>query len=149
MAGSVNQTQRVYRFESGWRDWNHGYLTLPQTRRVVHAALAHYGLPRIPVYQHRELGVAYYVKFSNKPRISMPRDLFNVPIALHEASHHICDTLVDAELAEHSPEWLGIYLHLLVNARIAPRAALEAGMKAARLEWAPQMTPSRLRKRKK
>lgn len=75
----------------------------------------------------------------------------NAAIVLHETAHAISDWILGLELAAHGPEWLGIYMVLLEEFRIASREALHASAVAAKLEFRPRnmVGPSVIRKRYK
>lgn len=59
----------------------------------------------------------------------------NAATALHEAAHQIAFALYGESIQDHGPTWLGIYLDLLVRARVAPRVALEATLRSHGLTW--------------
>lgn len=59
----------------------------------------------------------------------------NAATALHEAAHHIAWTLHGDHIQDHGPTFLGIYLDLLVRARVAPQIALEATAREHGLTW--------------
>ena len=59
----------------------------------------------------------------------------NVATALHEAAHHIAWYLHGDRIQDHGRTFLGIYLDLLIRAKVAPRVALEASDRAHKLKW--------------
>lgn len=59
----------------------------------------------------------------------------NVPIVMHEVAHHIAWCLHGERIQDHGATWLGIYLKLLVIAKVAPQLALEATARSHGLKW--------------
>lgn len=59
----------------------------------------------------------------------------NVATAMHEAAHHIAWHLHGERIQDHGRTFLGIYLDLLVRAKVAPRVALEASARSYKLKW--------------
>lgn len=136
------QQQRAYNWEGGWADWNSHTLSLTRLREYVHWACALYGLKPPAVKAHK--GNAY--SWSQGNVVSFQYSQMNRAIALHETSHYICDQVFGLEIEGHSPEWLAVYLWLLIEAGVAPRVALCASAKAKGLRWVPlwQVSPKRL-----
>lgn len=134
-------TRRVYRWEEQWASWNTGSLKLKQMRELVTWALGAYKIPHIPVRSHNGRDMSFYLASDAHPMISFNKEHHNAAIGLHEAAHHITDTLYGRDLAEHCPEWLGIYLWLMTEANIAPRVALESSAKAMGLKWRKRSSP--------
>ena len=63
-------------------------------------------------------------------------DQCNPFIACHEIAHYILDTLDHDEDAEpHGPEFICVYLDLLIKEQVAPRSALEASLEQAGIKW--------------
>jgi hypothetical protein len=145
------QKAKVYAWEHEWADWNRATMSLRETREVVHWACSKYGIDPPAVRQHR--GTAYsYSCGAPINVISFRLDQRNPGVALHEAAHFICGALFGetTDMADHSPEWMGVYLWLLEGYRIAPRTALHASAKAKGIRWMATwaMSPKRLRRRK-
>lgn len=143
------QKKRVYAWEAEWGCWNRTTVTLSEARKVVRWACDKYGVEPPAVKVHD--GVEYsWSKGTPDNVISFRRDQLNPAIALHEAAHHICGVLFgeDTDMADHSPEWMGVYLWLLEGYRVAPRTALHASARAKRIRWMPTwaMSPKRLRR---
>lgn len=146
------QRHRVYSWEAAWSDWNRGTLSLAGAREVVRWACHKYGIPSPRVTQHKDRQFSYS-KGAPENVISFRLDQRNPAVALHEAAHHISGVLFGERttMADHAPEWLGIYLWLLEGYRVAPRTALHASAKAAGLRWVPTwtMSPKRLQRRRR
>lgn len=147
------QKPRVYAWEGGFSDWVRSTMTLAEARAVVRWACDKYGLRCPVVRQH----VGKQESFSQidgaefgKPLISFQKaSQRNAAVALHEAAHYIHDVIFGDKGPHHSAEWLGIYLWLLEGYRVAPRSALHASARAARLRWVATWTvsPKRLQRR--
>lgn len=143
------QKHRVYAWEAEWHDWNHSGLTLKECRDVVRWACHKYGVkpPRVAQHDGRAYSFSQGDPFN---LISFRRDQKNAAIALHEAAHHISGKIFGNTIADHSPEWMGIYLWLLEGFRVAPRIALHASARAKRIRWVATwgVSPKRLRRRR-
>ncbi len=59
----------------------------------------------------------------------------NIPIALHEAAHHIAGSILPEKLEDHGPEWLGIYVYLLNANGIGSRRAIKTSLQSMNLKW--------------
>lgn len=127
----------VYTWEEGFADWNRQTLSIRQVRDYIVVACRTYGLDSPPVKLHAGRALAY--SWSDGSGISFPRWLCNPAIALHEASHFIADKLFP-QAQTHGRLWLGVYMGLLVKARVAPYAALRASAREYGLRWR-QITP--------
>ena len=155
------QRDILYRWESHWRDWNRRGDSLSVCRRYVHTACAYYGVQPPKVSSHGGRAYSWYqsdhidasthtVRAAGKFKsaISFNRDRgMNVPTALHEAAHAIAAVLLPWEMADHDPRFVGIYLWLLIKAKVAPRSALEASLTAAGVQWDRKTTPRSLKKK--
>jgi hypothetical protein len=155
------QRDKLYAWEARFRDWSRKTDSLKACRQYARTACAYYGIPPPSVRSHG--GRAYSwsqadgnyaqintvrAKGKSHSVISFNRDRgLNVPTALHEAAHAIASVLLPWEMADHDPRFVGIYLWLLVKARIAPRAALEASLTAAGVQWDKKTTPRSLKKK--
>jgi hypothetical protein len=137
---------KVYAWEGQWADWNRGTLTLRECRDIVAWACKKYHVPQPKVRQHQGKADS----FSQGDVISFRMSQRNPAIALHEAAHYIADSCLRPSLLDHSPQWLGIYLWLLEGYRVAPRSALWASLRAAKLRWTKtaKVSPSRIGRKK-
>ncbi len=61
-------------------------------------------------------------------------------VLLHELAHAMSST-AEERSDGHGPIFVGLYLKLLVDHARLPREALEASLRAARLDWAPAARP--------
>lgn len=137
---------KVYDWEGQWLDWVRGSLSLSECRAVVHWACEKYGVSPPAVKQHEGTGYSW----SDGSTISFRKDQRNTAIALHEAAHYIHGLCCPPGQLDHCKQWLGIYLWLLEGYRVAPRVALHASLRAARLRWTKtsDVSPSRIGKKK-
>lgn len=142
----------MYAWEHDWHDWNVGSLTLREVRDVVRWACSKYGIRAPKVVQHADRHYSYS-KGEPDNLISFRLDQRNPAVALHEAAHFISGAIFGekTDMADHAPEWMGIYLWLLEGYRIAPRIALHASARARRIRWVPTwvVSPKRLQRRRK
>ncbi len=136
---------RVYRWEDGWTDWQRRTLTLAQTRDYVRRACKLYHVTPPPVRR----GVKTEAETEDPKYVIFLETHQNPASALHESAHIICDAIFGVKLHDHCPEWLGIYLWLLEEFKVAPRLALHSSIAALGLSWWPAsaVSPSALRNR--
>lgn len=136
---NTDQRDAVYQFEDDWPAWNRNQLTLAQCRTLIRSACEHYRVPHPRVRQHKVRAMSWYMPA--KRLISLQavgpdnKGGKNSATALHEAAHHIGFRLYGARIDDHGPTFVGIYLHLLVKACVAPRPALEAQLRYRRVKW--------------
>jgi hypothetical protein len=141
-------TQRdpVYAWEGQWRDFNRTTMSLKKVRGIVSEACGKYGVPPPKVVQH--FGKA--LSFSQGDVISFNWDQKNAAIALHESAHRICDFVYGDDMEHHCPEWMSIYLWLLLDHRLAPKQALLMSAKWHGIKWKPiwRSAPKYLKKKR-
>lgn len=141
--GKDPRAEYVYSWENDFRDWSEQHCSLEECKRVVATACAHYDLapPRVELWDRSFSWCpdtrAMTGRFLDKPVIRLCPKGQNWPTALHEAAHWIVLNRVP-RAADHGPTWLGIYLWLLAEAKVAPEAALHASVRAADLKWYPR-----------
>lgn len=146
MAARDPQAQRIYAWEEKWLDWNRRTLTRDDVESLVQKSTREYGMvsPRVKYHRGKEYS------YCQGDVISFNLHDCNPAIVLHECAHYITDALFSPaeKLAAHSPQFMGVYLYLLEWHRVAPRAALHASAKAARIQWVPtgMISPKRLRR---
>lgn len=145
------QQQKCYRWEATWRDWNQSTLTLRQCRDAIKWACSRYGLRTVPsVKQHEGNDYAWsLMRPGQRPVISMQTATSkNLATALHEAAHVVTDTIfVGQPLADHCPEFMGVYMGLLEDAKVAPTLALHTTASSHGLRWLPYdvISPTRIK----
>lgn len=147
------QKKRLYAWEGCYCDWVRSTLTLAGTREVVRWACDKYGLRAPVIVQHEGKAESFSQadgSATGGPIISFQQDQKNPAVALHETAHYIHDEIFGSKGPHHSAEFLGIYLWLLEGYRVAPRSALHASARAARLRWVATWTvsPKRLQRRR-
>ena len=131
----------VYSWEDSWPGWNKNHITFKAVRAVVYAACDHYKVKRPTVVQHPQRSFSWSMPTRNRMSIQGGEHRGpggrNVATALHEAAHHIVWNLYGDRVQDHGPTFLGIYLDLLVRAKVAPQVALHASLKSFGLKTAP------------
>ena len=139
-----SQQARVYRWEEGWIDWNRNTITLQECRELVKWACRHFRLKVSPrVKQHMNRALSYSI--SEHCLISLRADQHkNRAVVLHESAHFITDEIFGDKVQWHGKEFMGVYLRLLIKARVAPAVALIASAKASGLIW-DEVSPSKVR----
>lgn len=138
------QQLKVYKWEGEWADWNSATISLAKAREYVRWACELYWVEAPKVIRHA--GNEY--SWSDGMTISFQKGQVSRAIALHEVAHHICNAMFGLKTPGHGPEWMAVYLWLLIKARIAPKTALLASAKAKGIKWLPlwQVSPKRLAK---
>lgn len=161
MATPDPQRDKLYAVESKFLNWNRKTDSLKTCRGYVRTACAYYGIPPPSVKSHGGRAYSWSQADENFAHTTTARAAgksrsvisfnrlrgLNIPTALHEAAHAIAATLLPWEMADHDPRFVGIYLWLLVKAKIAPRAALEAALHAGGVTWETKTSPRSLKKR--
>lgn len=141
------QREKVYAWEDTWGCAMGKTLSLAGARTWVRWACGKYGIKPPPVRGHYRFhgGTSFYDPETNS--IEFRKRHMNIWVALHEAAHAICDTLLDIDEA-HSQQWLGIFMALLEKAKVAPRVALRASADSFSLRYtaASRIGPRRIRK---
>lgn len=151
------QQKAVYAWEDGWKDWNRPSMSKRGLRVMMRAAERSYRVrPTWLTFPKRNRGAhskkltSYYDP--NTHAIHLRPRHRNPATALHEAAHSIHDSIFGhrarQDLQPHGPLWLGIYMTLLIKAKIAPRSALIASAKEKGLKWAPlgKVAPGKIRR---
>ena len=130
------QKDAVYAWEGAFRASGARSLTPAETRGIIRQCCRFYGIqpPRIKLMPRNAREWSYY--HSADEVIAMNWHQCNPHIACHEAAHAILDAWDDdGDAEDHGPEFLGIYLTLLVEHRVAPSSALEASAREMGLTW--------------
>lgn len=157
------QQKAVYAWEDEWADWNRPAASKCAVRKAIRKAERIYRIEPVTIsfpkrnrgsVKDRRNGKGRTLSSDYDPAMHTirirPRHQ-NIAIGLHEVAHAIHDTLFGSwpgsKTEVHGPIWLGIYLTLLIKAKLAPRDALLASAKRAGLRWAPlgKVIPSRIR----
>ena len=129
----------VYSWEQEWLDWNRNRLGITACRKLIRRACRWYKVPYPTVVHHncKELSysvpeVGYVSLQGGKPHKEGGR---NVATAMHEAAHHIGWHLRGENIQDHGPFFIGLYIALLVRAKVAPEIAITSTAKAHGLKW--------------
>lgn len=129
------QKKRVYAWEGSFRHANERTLTQPETRRVIRRCCRLFRVPR-PRIDFLPRETRTWSEYDTKTNVLMMNySQCNHWIACHEAAHVIVTHRFGESVQDHGPEFMAIYLRLLHEHEVAPRAALEASAKARRLKW--------------
>lgn len=157
-----SQCNAVYAWEDRWESWNRASASERRVRAAIRRAERLYKIRPTKILtvvkdrtNHRTderngRGLKLASEYDPVPHtIKLRPRHMNLAVALHEAAHAIHDELFGnisrPELESHGPMWLGIYLWLLVDAKVAPKFALLGSAQEAGLEWRPM---SRVQPRK-
>jgi len=135
----ADQTDNVYRFEDDWSGWNRNQFTLAECRLLIRSALDLYGCPPVTVAQHKRRSLSWCCPSVRRMSLQAkgPNNLGgkNAATCLHEAAHQIGYDLYGQRIDDHGPTFVGIYLALLVKAKVAPGPALEAQLRHRGVKW--------------
>lgn len=130
--------RRAYAWEE---DFGHSAvktMSLPEMREAVREACQTYNVAPPKVVKLKPAArISFWMPDANV--IGFIECEMNQFVALHEAAHCICDRLYAHEnLADHSHEWLGIYIWLIEKSGLLSRRALKATLKARGLSYRPE-----------
>lgn len=113
-----HQRARVYRWEKeAFAMWDWPLMTLAECRSAARHVLLDYGIPRnrLPVVMaHGTRPSAAWLYPSDIPpngAIVLGEPFHILPVVLHECAH----VLIDDAHAWHGPEFVGVYINLLVE----------------------------------
>lgn len=139
MAKREDQRDRVYQFEDDWPAWNRNQLTIAQCRTLIRSACDHYRVTYPVVKQHKVRSMSWCIPamklISLQGAGPENKGGKNSATSLHEASHHIAYQLHGSRIDDHGPTFMGIYLHLLDKAHVAPLPALKAQLRHRGVKW--------------
>jgi hypothetical protein len=139
------QVDEVYSWEWKFRHWWIPHLSLKGCRNWIDWACARYDIepPKVKKLNEGTHAGDYHV--SHVIRINPNH--YSLTTSLHEAAHAIAFKL-DEDLS-HDKLWMGIYIDLLVSARVAPRIALEASAEDEGLRFMKNANPARVKRAQK
>ncbi len=133
------QKAALYAWEDTWGPWNYNALTLTECRAYIEEACRLYDVPPPRVRQHRsnEYSWCHVVMgiISLQGGAHRARGGRNASQCLHEAAHWIVHKKWGDKPQDHGPTFLGVYLWLMTEARLAPATALHASARAHGLSW--------------
>lgn len=111
MATKDPQQKRLYAWEST-NGWETNTIGFNQAKSIIVSACKLYKVQPPEIKLHTTRALPWACPAENL--ISLQRDKYlNIPIALHEAAHHIVYNLHGARPQDHGRTFLGIYLDLL------------------------------------
>lgn len=135
------QRDLLYRFEDSFRSFGERTATRDEIRCLIRRACRLYNTPLPTIAFRNKIESAKLRIISDYDpsthTITIGWTDCNHAVAVHEAAHAIMDEQFedDADVQDHGPEFMAIYLRLLEWAQVAPRSALRASAKAFGLEW--------------
>jgi hypothetical protein len=144
-----DQTRRVYAWEQSFGDWNIDALSDRAMRRLIRKAERLFRAPPSKIVTRRNMFEVAFCAATERGRtaVVVGRHTHNAASALHEIAHAITWKRAGVNrVAPHGPEWLGVYLTLLMRAGVAPRSALYASARAKGLRWSMRLVPKRLKR---
>ena len=134
----------VYAWEDEW-NWNYNTQGIKALRSLIRRACKRWKVKYPTVVHHHVRAISFSMPAVNYISLQggdhEARGGRNPPTALHEAAHHITYVLYGEKVQDHGRTFLGIYLDLLVWAKIAPPLALYATARAHGLKWASLSPP--------
>lgn len=140
------QKEKLYEWEASFRDWDRPTSKMADVKYWVRWACRKYHVtpPRIKAIARD----GYSIYDPNIALIWFTRCNRNPAIALHEAAHHIMWRLTHDRYQDHGREFLGVYLWLLIEAKVAPASALYPSARTASLRFLSAEAASPLRFRR-
>ena len=132
-AAADPQAAHLYAWEKAWREWNHSNLTIAECREVARRACVYLKIPQVRLTFRR---TPHYSECDYATgQIAINTRLHkNVATICHEVAHRAV-FLAHGEIAAHGPEFVRVYMRLLLRARLAPRSALIASLKHYGVEF--------------
>jgi len=128
------QKRKVYDWEES-QGWDKNATTFEVCKRRIEQACQWYDVTVPEVRSHRN-ELSWSLPWVDV--ISMREDgELNVPIALHEAAHHIVFKLRRERVQDHGPFFFGIYLDLLERFYRSNNVLRESARKAG-IKWKEQ-----------
>lgn len=145
------QKEKLYEWEEEWKDWDRNTLKLKEMRATVRWACKKYHVSTPQVRQHKTREWSWYKDGTYRggtAKISFQHGQSNPAIALHETAHHIIYEICGETVEDHGREFLGVYLWLLIEAKVAPASALYPSARTASLRFLSVEAASPLRFRR-
>lgn len=143
------QAKKVYKWQWQWAEFDSNWrLSKKEIRKWLEWACTKLKVPvprmRIKLLPKRKK----YSYFSpDKYELGFLPQHRNVPTVLHEIAHYITFRLYGRTVADHGPEYMGVFLFLLEHSGRWPLGTMYRSAKEAGLEIDGQ-TVKRVRKRK-
>ena len=142
-----SQCKALYKWEGEFPCFDNKMLTLKQCRSAVAWACKLYRVPIPPVSIH-PLKKGSSFSCDDPYMLCLNKRHMNVGICLHESAHAIHTYLMGHAHETHGPQFLAIYMNLLLKAGGISKRALISSLKSLDLEWRPLslLSPHRIRK---
>lgn len=103
--------------------------------KIIDHSCKIWGVPRPNVIRRAAKKTKYSYYNSKNREIGLIPDHMNMPMALHEVAHHIAEIRFGTAYEPHGQNWLGIFVDLLVDWKVAPREAIEASLRFKKLKF--------------
>jgi len=127
------QKHLIYEWEDGFRSFDERTMTREQVLRLVRRICRQW---RIPAPRIRFLPKSKRQwSYVEDDLIAMNYEQCNEAIVAHEMAHYVVDQSYPVPPEVHGPEFMAIYLEMLVFAQVAPRTALCASLLEKGIEW--------------
>lgn len=148
-----SQRETVYRWESEFPYWSEKRMDEADCVRAIEWACGYYKIPvpKITFHSNRK-GYSWSQGFPEY-HISLQQRGMNAATCLHEVAHLVHDYITGPSTASghegHGPEWLAIYMWLLIKSGILSKRATELSIRDIGLKWVEPMSllsPRRIRK---
>ncbi len=141
------QAKRVYAWEKKWLYSEQPLLEADGAQKWVDLACEEYGIPSILTGPDPNPDCTISNYWVDNTITLAPKHM-NAMVCLHEAAHGIHSHYFGFNQEAHGATWLGIYVHLLCRAKIAPRIAITASLDAAGLQYRKtSVKPTALKKK--
>lgn len=132
------QKHLIYSWEDQWRFFGDRSLTQAQARRVIKRLARQWSVP-MPTLRFLRRGVREW-SYVQGQVLALNYEQCNEPIVCHEMAHWVMDHEYPVgTFHTHGPEFMAIYLEMLVYMEEAPRVALCASLLARGIEWTTEV----------
>lgn len=133
------QAEKFYAWTWQWMDWNRKTISLADCRALIRRACKAWKV-KPPTVRSAPSTQTYSSYDDVAHRIELVTSHQNIAIALHEATHAICNDLFADRHQSHGPSFVAIYLHLMEQVGSCPPEALYASARKAGLKIARDVT---------
>ena len=127
------QQAKFYKWTWQWMDWNVKQMGFAECKKLILKVCAAWQVPPPRVFKaDPKLHASYYD--DTEHCIGLIPTHHNMAICLHEAAHAVVFHYFP-EAEDHGPTFVGVFIELMCQAGVAPKAALTASASAAGLRW--------------
>lgn len=133
------QKPLIYAWEDGFRSFDERTMTRAQVRRLVSRICRKW---RVPLPRIRFLPKGYREwSYIEGNLLAMNYSQCNEAIVAHEMAHYVVDhSYPEGTFEIHGPEFVALYIEMLVYAQVAPRVAIVASLIDKGIEWTSETT---------